>query len=150
MLCIRDCSSIRTVNKPHFPLHLRYVDSVCRINLQESAEKLRAASETWQNHIKSCILRDPDDPYVGLLAHALGSEDEAQRVRKQQGYTLGASQTPGWHKREVNCLMNQAAFLLCYSHVPSSSRILCCLLIPRTVCRSYPRRAVPALPSPGD
>jgi hypothetical protein len=61
--------------------------------VQESTQKLRAASEAWQKHIKSCIQRDPHDPYVGLLAHALGSEDEAQRVRVEQGYTLGAVPT---------------------------------------------------------
>lgn len=81
----------------NYLLPLWCADSLCRTSAQESTEKLRAASETWQSHIKSCILRHPDDPYTGLLAHALGSEDEAQRVRKQQGYTLGASQTPGQH-----------------------------------------------------
>jgi hypothetical protein len=63
--------------------------------VQESAQKLRVASEEWQKHIKSCIQRDPDDPYVGLLAHALGSEDEAQCVRAKQGYTLGTVPATG-------------------------------------------------------
>lgn len=58
--------------------------------MQESTEKLRAASNAWQKHIRSCIQRDPDDPYAGLLAHALGSDDEAQRVREEQGYKMGA------------------------------------------------------------
>lgn len=59
--------------------------------VQESAGKLRASSERWQQHIKKCIERDPDDPYFGLLAHALGSEDEAQRLRREQRHTWGMS-----------------------------------------------------------